>query len=65
ALPTRAPGGKSPLPGTLSLFLHAIGSGMSLHPCRPRPLGASLALPPALLKALVDLQPDKVIDVIH
>ncbi|AYL06504.1 hypothetical protein D9T11_17705 [Enterobacter kobei] len=32
----------------LSLFLQAIGSGMSLHPCRPRPLGASLRLAPAL-----------------
>ncbi|MFA1020023.1 hypothetical protein AB8780_20580, partial [Enterobacter sp. SAT-E-asb] len=29
-----------------SLFLQAIGSGMSLHPCRPRPLGASLRLAP-------------------
>ncbi|MGU0056694.1 hypothetical protein ACVXG7_18250 [Enterobacter hormaechei] len=28
---------KSPLRGTFGLFLQAIGSGMSLHPCRPRP----------------------------
>ncbi|MBE0231110.1 hypothetical protein FOT87_07850 [Enterobacter hormaechei] len=54
---TRAPGGKSPLRGTLSFFLQAIGSGMSLHPCKPRPLGASLRLPPAYRKRLGDLQP--------
>ncbi|MDR9948815.1 hypothetical protein MX989_22450 [Enterobacter sichuanensis] len=65
ALATRAPGGKSPLRGTLSLFLQAIGSGMSLHPCRPRPLGASLRLAPALRKRLGDLQPDQGIAVIH
>ncbi|MBV7560905.1 hypothetical protein, partial [Enterobacter sp. ENT02] len=56
-LATRAPGGKSPLRGALSLFLQAIGSGMSLHPCRPRPLGASLRLAPALRKRFGDLQP--------
>ncbi|QDE47345.1 hypothetical protein EIN43_07940 [Enterobacter hormaechei] len=39
------PGGKSSLRDTLGLFLPAIGSGMSLHPCRPRPLGASCASP--------------------
>ncbi|MGV1205327.1 hypothetical protein, partial [Enterobacter asburiae] len=55
----RAPGGKSPLRGVLSLFLQAIGSGMSLHPCRPRPLGASLRLAPALRKRFGDLQPDQ------
>jgi len=32
-------------------------SGMSLHPCRPRPLGASLRLAPALRKRFGDLQP--------
>ncbi|HGN8755316.1 TPA: hypothetical protein ACK1ZA_002295, partial [Enterobacter asburiae] len=55
----RAPGGKSPLRGSLSLFLQAIGSGMSLHPCRPRPLGASMRLAPALRKRFGDLQPDQ------
>ncbi|MDU0976230.1 MAG: hypothetical protein E7I10_08135, partial [Enterobacter asburiae] len=62
---TRAPGGKSPLRGALSLFLQAIGSGMSLHPCRPRPLGASLRLAPALRKRFGDLQPDQGIAVSH
>jgi len=51
--------GKSPLRGALSLFLQAIGSGMSLHPCRPRPLGASVRLAPALRKRFGDLQPDR------
>ncbi|MGS6212335.1 hypothetical protein ACVGXO_20880 [Enterobacter hormaechei] len=32
---------------------------MSLHPCRPRPLGASLRLAPALRKRFGDLQPDQ------
>ncbi|WP_432459985.1 hypothetical protein ACJX5S_08595 [Enterobacter hormaechei] len=54
-----APGGKSSLRDTLGLFLPAIGSGMSLHPCRPRPLGASLRLAPAFRKRLSDLQPDQ------
>ncbi|WP_420257375.1 hypothetical protein [Enterobacter intestinihominis] len=58
-LATRAPGGKSSLRDTLGLFLPAIGSGMSLHPCRPRPLGASLRLAPAFRKRLSDLQPDQ------
>ncbi|MFK8877992.1 hypothetical protein ACMWJ4_09225, partial [Enterobacter sp. BB-069-C-ECC] len=58
-------GGKSPLRGALSLFLQAIGSGMSLHPCRPRPLGASLRLAPACRKRFGDLQPDQVIVVRH
>ncbi|WP_447725419.1 hypothetical protein, partial [Enterobacter asburiae] len=49
----------------LSLFLQAIGSGMSLHPCRPRPLGASLRLAPALRKRFGDLQPDQGIAAIH
>jgi len=49
----------------LSLFLQAIGSGMSLHPCRPRPLCASLRLAPALRKRFGDLQPDQVIAAIH
>ncbi|WP_235403801.1 hypothetical protein [Enterobacter quasiroggenkampii] len=65
ALATRAPGGKSPLRGPLSLFLQAIGSGMSLHPCRPRPLGASLRLAPALRKRFGDLQPDQGVAVSH
>ncbi|MDE4071262.1 hypothetical protein PXI96_15085, partial [Enterobacter asburiae] len=44
-LATRAPGGKSPLRGALSLFLQAIGSGMSLHPCAsPRPCGNASAI---------------------
>ncbi|MGS6185980.1 hypothetical protein, partial [Enterobacter asburiae] len=64
-LATRAPGGKSPLRGALSLFLQAIGSGMSLHPCRPRPLGASLPLAPALRKRFGDLQPDQGVAVSH
>ncbi|WP_233167231.1 hypothetical protein, partial [Enterobacter hormaechei] len=51
--------GKSPLRGTLSFFLQAIGSGMSLHPCRSRPPGASLRLAPALRKRFGDLQPDQ------
>jgi len=49
----------------LSLFLQAIGSGMSLHPCSPHPLGASLRLAPALRKRFGDLQPDQVIAAIH
>ncbi|MGS6470399.1 hypothetical protein ACVGW6_18775 [Enterobacter intestinihominis] len=32
---------------------------MSLHPCRPRPLGASVRLAPALRKRFGDLQPDQ------
>ncbi|MGX2013302.1 hypothetical protein ACWIVX_26030, partial [Enterobacter asburiae] len=64
-LATRAPGGKSPLRGALSLFLQSIGSGMSLHPCRPRPLGASLRLAPALRKRFGDLQPDQGVAVSH
>ncbi|GAB7443724.1 hypothetical protein OUHCRE11_28970 [Enterobacter asburiae] len=64
-LATRAPGGKSPLRGALSLFLQAIGSGMSLHPCRPRPLGASLRLAPAFRKRFGDLQPDQGVAVSH
>ncbi|MGS6448159.1 hypothetical protein [Enterobacter intestinihominis] len=32
---------------------------MSLHPCRPRPLAASLRLAPALRKRFGDLQPDQ------
>ncbi|MGS6178743.1 hypothetical protein ACVGWK_18325, partial [Enterobacter sichuanensis] len=59
ALATRAPGGKSPLRGTLSLFLQAIGSAISLHPSRPLALGASLPLPPRLRKRLGDLHPDQ------
>ncbi|MFT2105489.1 hypothetical protein ACMUEP_02515, partial [Enterobacter nematophilus] len=39
--------------------LQAIGSGMSLHPYRPRPLGASVRLAPALRKRFGDLQPDQ------
>ncbi|WP_233161232.1 hypothetical protein, partial [Enterobacter hormaechei] len=50
---------KSPLRGTLSFFLQAIGTGMSLHPCMPRPPGASLRLAPALRKRFGDLQPDQ------
>ncbi|HGD3424420.1 TPA: hypothetical protein ACI4DF_003094, partial [Enterobacter hormaechei] len=65
ALATRDPGGKSPLRGALSLFLQAIGSGMSLHPCRPRPLGASLRLAPALRKRFGDLQPDQDVAASH
>ena len=59
------PAVKSPLRGTLSLFLQAIGSGVSLHPCRPCPLGASLRLAPALRKRFGDLQPDQGIAVSH
>ncbi|WP_417316477.1 hypothetical protein, partial [Enterobacter sp.] len=44
---------------TLSLFLQAIGSGTSLHPCRLCPLGASMRLAPALRKRFGDLQPDQ------
>jgi len=49
---------KSPLRGALSLFLQAFGSGAILHPCRSRPLGASLRLAPALRKRFGDFQPD-------
>ncbi|PNL53376.1 hypothetical protein CP955_17245 [Enterobacter sp. HN503E2II] len=38
---------------------------MSLHPCRPRPLGASLRLAPALRKRFSDLQPDQGVAVSH
>ena len=50
---------KSPLRGTLSLFLSAFGSGVILHPCRSRPLGASLRLAPAYRKRFGDFQPDQ------
>ncbi|PHH03186.1 Uncharacterised protein [Leclercia adecarboxylata] len=59
-LPPGYPGsrpGKSPLRGTLSLFLQAFGSGTSLHPCRLCPLGASLRLAPAFRKRFGDFQP--------
>ncbi|NEV84036.1 hypothetical protein FKQ74_16410 [Enterobacter asburiae] len=39
--------------------------GRGLHPCRPRPLGASLRLASALRKRLGDLQPDQGIAVSH
>ncbi|QFH64208.1 hypothetical protein FR773_05450 [Leclercia adecarboxylata] len=61
-LPPGYPGSrqrKSPLRGTLSLFLQAFGSGTSLHPCRLCPLGASLRLAPAFRKRFVDFQPDQ------
>ncbi|ATG03885.1 hypothetical protein CO697_21015 [Lelliottia amnigena] len=57
----RLPARKSPLRGSLSLFLQAFGSGAILHPCRSRPLRASLRVAPALRKRFGDLQPDKVI----
>ncbi|AUU84662.1 hypothetical protein C2U54_11890 [Leclercia sp. LSNIH1] len=41
-----------------SLFLPAFGSGVILHPCRSRPLGASLRLAPAYRKRFGDFQPD-------
>ncbi len=50
---------KSPLRGTLSLFLQAFGSGTSLHPCRLCPLGASMRLAPAFRKRFGDFQPDQ------
>jgi len=50
---------KSPLRGPFVLFLPAIGSGTSLHPCRLCPLGASLRLAPAYRKRLSDFQPDQ------
>ncbi len=61
-LPPGYPGSrqrKSPLRGTLSLFLQAFGSGTSLHPCRLCPLGASLRLAPAFRKRFGDFQPDR------
>ncbi|UJD96935.1 hypothetical protein FS593_20540 [Lelliottia amnigena] len=55
------PARKSPLRGPLSLFLQAVGSGTSLHPCRLCPRRASLRVAPALRKHFGDLQPDPVI----
>jgi len=49
---------KSPLRGALSLFPPAFGSGVILHPCRSRPLGASMRLAPACGKRFGDFQPD-------
>ena len=49
---------KSPLRDALGLFPSAIGSGVILHPCRSRPLGASLRLAPACGQRLSDFQPD-------
>ena len=43
----------------LRLFPPAIGSGVILHPCRSRPLGASLRLAPACGKRFGDFQPDQ------
>ncbi|NTX68925.1 hypothetical protein FCH31_05655 [Lelliottia amnigena] len=53
------PARKSSLCDTLSLFLQAIGSGAILHPCRSRPLRASLRVAPAFRKRFGDLQPDQ------
>ncbi|TLU64471.1 hypothetical protein FFB58_19385 [Enterobacter sp. MF024] len=50
---------KSPLRGTLSLFLSAIGSGAILHPCRSPPPGASMRLAPASSQRFGDFQPDQ------
>jgi len=61
-LPPGYPGSrqrKSPLRGTLSLFLQAFGLGTSLHPCTLCPLGASLRIAPAFRKRFVDFQPDQ------
>ena len=50
---------KSPLRGPFGLFPPAIGSGVILHPCRSRPLGASMRLAPACGQRLSDFQPDQ------
>ncbi len=66
-LPPGYPGSrqrKSPLRGALGLFPPAIGSGVILHPCRSRPLGASMRLAPACGQRLSDFQPDQGVAVI-
>ena len=57
------PARKSSLRDALSLFLSAFGSCVILHPCRSRPLGASLRLAPAYRKRFGDFQPDQSIAV--
>ncbi|MPQ49512.1 hypothetical protein GBC03_21600 [Citrobacter telavivensis] len=42
----------------LRLFLQAIGSGATQHPCFARPEPASLRVPPALRKHVGNFQPD-------
>jgi hypothetical protein len=42
----------------LGFFPFAFGSGEILHPCRSRPLRASLRVAPATVKRLGDFLPD-------
>ncbi|TCD13965.1 hypothetical protein E0D81_20330 [Lelliottia amnigena] len=53
------PARKSSLRDTLSLSLQAFGSVAILHPCRSRPLRASLRVAPAFRQRFGDLQPDQ------
>ncbi|WP_421533063.1 hypothetical protein [Lelliottia amnigena] len=53
-----APGKKIAASRYLRLIPFGFGSGAILHPCRSRPLGASMRLAPAFGQRLSDLQPD-------
>ncbi|RSB18191.1 hypothetical protein EGK65_00275 [Citrobacter farmeri] len=44
---------------TLRLFLQALGSGATQHPCFAPPEPASLRVPPALRKHVGNFQPDQ------